>query len=215
MAKIRAKGLIAKKIGMTRALDASGNIVAVTLLQIPEQKVTKVLTEERDGYTGYQVGFQIKAEKNLTKADTNRLARANIDKFFSKFKEFRTTSASLRVGDPITAQQLEDVSAVDATGLTKGRGFQGATKRWNSAIGRMTHGSHFHRRPGSLGQNTSPGRCFKRRKMPGHYGVENVTVRNLEVVKLDVDQNVVALKGAVPGHKNSYIELRSVSTVKK
>lgn len=219
MSKNKEKGLIAKKIGMTRVADTAGNFVPVTLLQIPDQKVTKLLTDERNGYVGYQVGYQIKAKKNLTKADLGRLKKVEIETAFSQFTEFRIPETHLKVGDNVTASDLDIEVGIklDATGVTKGRGFQGATKRWNSAIGRMTHGSHFHRRPGSLGQNTTPGRCFKNRKMPGRYGAENVTIKNLEVVRVDLEKKLVALRGAVPGHKNGFVELRSTSgsTAKK
>jgi large subunit ribosomal protein L3 len=210
MAKIRQKGLIAKKVGMTRVVDTDGNVIPVTLLHVPEQQVTKVMSVEREGYTGYQIGFQEKAEKHLSRADLKRLEKAGVKTLFSRNVEFRASEVALQVGESLTVEQLKDVSIVDITGLTKGRGFQGAIKRWNSSRGPMTHGSHYHRRTGSLGQNSSPSRVFKNKKMPGHLGVEQVTVRNLEVVRVDLEQNLIAIKGSVPGHNNCYIEVRSV-----
>ena len=159
MAKICEKGLIVSKVGMTRMVDADGKIIPVTLLKVENQKVTKVLTPERDGYHGYQVGYFLKAEKNLTKADISRLRKVDVEDNFAKFSEFRTSGSSeLSVGSAMTAELFQGVGSVDVTGITKGRGFQGAVKRWGATIGRMTHGSRFHRRPGSLGQCTTPGR---------------------------------------------------------
>lgn len=210
MAKIAEKSLIAKKVGMTRMVDADGNLIPVTLLQVTNQKVTKVLTPERDGYHGVQVGYFTKKESNLTKADLSRLRKSGIDDSYSRFVEFRTPGPveGMELGAKITASMFDGVERIDATGLTKGRGFQGSVKRWNSRIGRMTHGSHFHRRPGSLGQCTTPGRVFKNKKMPGQMGNSQRTIKNLAIVNLDTENNVIAIKGSVPGNRNGYLELR-------
>ncbi len=211
MAKIREKGLVAKKVGMTRMVDANGDVIPVTLVQIPDQKITKVLTVERDGYQGYQIGYFAKAEKNLNKADIGRLRKVNLTENFARFSEFRSDSNSpFELGQSLTAEILKDVTGIDVSGLTKGRGFQGAVKRWNSATGPMSHGSMYHRRTGSLGSNTTPGRVFKNKHMPGHMGVAQRTVRNLEIVDLDIENNIVAIKGSVPGHRDGYLEIRVV-----
>jgi len=210
MTIIREKGLVAKKVGMSRMLDEFGNMVPVTLLQVEDQKVTKILTPERDGYHGYQIGFFTKKEKNLAKADVSRLRKTGIEENYAKFKEFRTPDAitEVEVGTALTAALFEGVKTIDVSGLTKGRGFQGSVKRWGYAIGRMTHGSRFHRRTGSLGMCTTPGRVMKGKKMPGHYGVERRTVKNLKLADLNVEDNVIAIKGSVPGNRGSFLELR-------
>jgi large subunit ribosomal protein L3 len=201
------KGLVAKKIGMTRMVDKDGRMIAVTLLQVEKQKITKILTEARDGYDAYQVGYYEKADKNLTKADIGRLRKLSLSENFSKFREFRTEKplAGVEIGHNLTTSVLDGVTAVDVTGLTKGRGFTGSVKRWDTACGRMSHGSRFHRRPGSLGTRTTPGRVFKGKPVHGHYGVEQVTIQNLGVVDVDAENNLIALRGAVPGHRNCYL----------
>lgn len=209
MAKLNEKGLIVRKVGMTRMVDADGKLIPVTLLKVEEQKVTKVLNVDRDGYRGYQIGYAIKKEKNLTKADVNRLRKNSVNENFSNFVEFRTPEDSpYELGTVMSAELFKDVRAIDVTGITKGRGFQGAVKRWGASIGRMTHGSRFHRRPGSLGQCTSPGRVFKNKHQPGHMGVDSRTVKNVRVMDVDLVNNVIAIKGSVPGHREGLLEIR-------
>lgn len=201
-------GLIAKKIGMTRMVDAEGQMTPVTLLQVEAQKVTKVLTEDRDGYHGYQLGYFPKREKHLNKADTHRLRKASIQENYTRFKEFRAEApvTELAVGAPVElAKFLEGVTAVDITGICKGRGFAGAHVKWNAAVGRMSHGSRFHRRPGSLGMRSTPGRVFKGRHQPGHYGDTQTTVQNLQVLDVDQANRVVAVRGSVPGHRDGFL----------
>lgn len=200
-------GLIAKKIGMTRMVTAEGQMTAVTLLQVAPQKVTKILTADRDGYTGYQVGYFEKREKHLNKADISRLRKVSIDTNFTRFKEFRadTLPEGLALGAQLGATVLEGIPSVDVTGITKGRGFTGTVVRWNTAVGRMTHGSRFHRRPGSLGMRATPGRVFKNKVNPGQYGVEQVTVQNLKIMDIDTENNVIAVQGSVPGHRDGYL----------
>lgn len=209
MARKSEKGLIAKKIGMTRVASENGKVIPVTLLQITKQKVTKVLSEGRDGYEAYQVGYFEKAEKNLRKPDLGRLRKNEVEENFAKFTEFRTAKGSeLKLGETLTAEHLKGIEALDVTGLTKGRGFQGAVKRWGASIGRMTHGSRFHRRPGSLGQCTSPGRVFKNKHQPGQMGVVKRTALNVKVVDIDVENNVIAVRGSVPGWREGFVEIR-------
>lgn len=210
MAKFTNKGLIVRKIGMTRAVDAAGEMIPITLLKVEDQTVTKILELQRDGYHGYQVGFVQKAEKNLTKPDVYRLRKVKVDENYSRFKEFRCAQAvsGLELGAKVTAELLQAVTTLDVTGITKGRGFQGSVKRWNSAIGPKGHGSRFHRRPGSLGQNSSPARVYKNKHQPGHLGVENVTIKNIQVFDIDVAQNVIAVKGSVPGHREGFLAIR-------
>ncbi len=203
-------GLIARKVGMTRMVDANGDMIPVTLLQVEDQKITKVLTPERDGYHGVQVGYFQKQEKNLTKADLQRLRKAGVEDNYSRFVEIRTPGPleHYEIGKSLSVSLLEGIQSVDVTGYTKGRGYQGSVKRWGTAIGRMTHGSRFHRRPGSLGQNSTPARVYKNKKMPGQTGVEKTTIKNLVVVDIDMDQQVIALRGSVPGNRHGYLEIR-------
>lgn len=209
-------GLIAKKIGMTRMIDPQGRVTAVTLLQIEQQKVTKRLTLEKDGYEAIQVGYHKKGAKHLSKADLGRLTKVSVDEKFSKFREFRAVSGEVtpEVGASIEIDVLEGVAAVDVTGITKGRGFSGAHVRWNSAVGRMSHGSRFHRSPGSLGMRSTPGRVMKNRHQPGQYGAEQVTLLNLDVLDLDKDSKVIAVRGSVPGHKDGFLVIRPSIKVK-
>jgi large subunit ribosomal protein L3 len=203
------KGLICQKVGMTRVVDAAGDFIPVTLLKITTQQVAKVLSPERDGYNGYQVGYWPKSKKNLTQADHARLAAASLETSYSKFREFRTPEAAEReLAETLSVALLEGITSVDITGVTKGRGFQGAVKRFGASIGRKSHGSRFHRRPGSLGMRSTPGRVFKNKHQPGHMGVDVTTVQNLVVVNVDVERNLIAVKGSVPGHREGYLEIR-------
>lgn len=210
MAKATEKGLIVQKVGMTRVADANGVMTPVTLLKVTPQRITKILSVERDGYTGFQVGYFEKSEKNLTKPDVHRLRKNKIEENFARFREFRTPTevGGLEIGAEMTSQLFDGIVSVDITGITKGRGFQGAVKRWGNAIGRMTHGSRHHRRPGSLGQNSSPSRVYKNKPQPGQMGTDRCTVQNLQVVRIDHEDNVIAIKGSVPGYNTNYLELR-------
>jgi len=200
-------GIVAQKVGMTRMVDGQGVMTPVTLLQVSKQKVTKVLTPERDGYHGYQIGYYEKPEKRLRKPDISRLKKSGINEGFTRFKEFRLENADAKyaLGTELDVALLEGVKAVDCTGITKGRGFQGAIKRHGSSSGRATHGSCYHNRPGSIGSNTSPARVWKNKKMPGHMGVDQVTIQNLKVVVVDKEQNLIAVKGSIPGFTSGYI----------
>lgn len=210
------QGLIAKKVGMTRVLDEQGRMIPVTLLKVEDQQVTKVLTPERDGYHGIQVGYYAKAERKLNKPDLTRLRKANIENNFTRFKEYRIEdSTSAELGASFNASLLAEVTSVDVTGITKGHGFEGSITRWGHKTGRRTHGSHFHRRPGSLGQRTTPGRVYKNKEMPGHMGCAQRTIQNLKVIDIDVDANVIALKGSVPGHRNGFVVVKPSLKISK
>jgi large subunit ribosomal protein L3 len=211
-------GLMAKKIGMTRMVDGEGQMTAVTLLQVEAQKVTKVLNAERDGYNALQLGYATKREKHLNKSDVARLRKVGVEDNFARFKEFRLDGAAgegQAIGTLFGVKILDGVKQVDVTGMTKGRGFSGAHRRWNAAVCRMTHGSMYHRRPGSLGCRSTPGRVMKNKHMPGCYGDEQVTVQNLQVLDIDTENNVVAIRGSVPGHRDGFLIIRpSVKTPK-
>lgn len=202
------QGLVAKKIGMTRVVDQNGTMIPVTLLKVEDQVVTKVVSPEKEGYNAVQVGYRVKRENRLTKADVTRLRKANISENFTSFKEFRLTApATLTAGTKLSLDLIDGISLVDIMGITKGRGFEGAIRRWNHARGRMTHGSDFHRRPGSLGCRTTPGRVMKGKEVPGHWGVDNCTIKNLVVVDVDKEANTIAIKGSVPGHRDGFVFL--------
>jgi large subunit ribosomal protein L3 len=205
---MKVPGLIVKKIGMTRVIAEDGQMIPVTLVQADKQQVTKILTAEKDGYAAIQVGYFEKPERRLTKPDVTRLRKSGVDANYSKFKEIRCEVDGFENGQTLNVESFAEITNVDVTGLSKGRGFQGAPKRHNTATGRRTHGSRFHRRPGSLGANTSPGRVMKNKKMPGHMGVTTTTVQNLRVVDIDKEQNLIALKGSVPGQRYGYLLIR-------
>lgn len=211
-----APGLIAKKVGMTRVPDENGKMHAVTLIEVAKQKVTKVLTPEKDGYHALQVGFYEKKEHKLNKPDLTRLRKAKIEENFTRFREFRLDAPleEVSVGTDFTLESIGELTAIDVTGISKGRGFQGAVKRWGAKTGRQTHGSRFHRRPGSLGQRATPGRVYKNKHMPGHMGAVKVTVQNLQVIDVDTDANVLAIKGSVPGHRDGYLIIQPSVKVK-
>ncbi len=204
------RGLIAKKVGMTRIVNDDGQLIPVTLLKIEEQKITKILTPERDGYHGVQVGYLAKSEHKLAKADIARLRKSNVAENFTRFNEFQTPQGTdgLELGAEVRIDFLAEVKSVDVTGVTKGRGYEGAITRWGHAMGRRTHGSHFHRRPGSLGMRTTPGRVFKNKGMPGQLGAVNRTIQNLSVMDIDMEGNILAIKGSVPGHRDGYVVVR-------
>lgn len=202
-------GIIAKKIGMTRMVDGEGQMTPVTLLQVEAQRVTKILTPERDGYHAVQIGYYEKKEKSLTKADVSRLRKVNIQESFARFREFRFLEApTLDLGAAVGLDLLQGVQTIDATGVSKGRGFSGAHRKHGSAVGRMSHGSRFHRRPGSLGMRSTPGRTFKNRKQPGHHGNTQTTIQNLKIMDIDQISGVIAVRGSVPGHSDGYLILR-------
>jgi len=210
-------GVVAKKIGMTRMVDSEGAFIPVTLLKVEHQKVTKHLSPERDGYCAIQIGYQAKKAKKLARADVFRLKKVGIDDKFSLFFESRMKIVpnDRPLGYEITGEELEGLGHIDVTGISKGKGFQGAVRRWGHKTGKQTHGSHFHRRPGSLGQRTTPGRVFKNKKMPGHQGAVRKTVQNLKVVDLNKEEKILAVKGSVPGCRNSYVLVRAQIKSKK
>lgn len=211
---MKLRGLVARKIGMTRVVTADGQMVPVTLLQVTTQKVTKLLSTERDGYAGFQVGYKTNAEHRINKPDLARLRKAGVVENFTRFKEFRAPEGleeSVQVGTDMSLSLLEGIELVDIAGITKGHGFEGAPSRHGHKTGRETHGSRHHRRPGSLGMRTSPGRVFKGKKMPGHMGHVIRTTQNLRIIEIDHELNVVAVKGSVPGHKDGFVFIKPAS----
>ena len=202
------KGIIGKKIGMTQIFDETGNMIPVTVIAAGPCVVTQKKTAEKDGYDAVQLGFGEVKEKHLTKPEKGHFDKTGVS--YKKYlKEFRLEDCSaLNVGDTITADTFAAGDKVDVTGITKGRGYTGAIKRWNLHKLRMTHGvGPVHRQSGSMGV-IDPARIFKNKKMAGQYGNEQVTVLNLKVVKIDSEKNLIAVKGAIPGAKDGIVFIR-------
>ncbi|MDE3269518.1 MAG: 50S ribosomal protein L3 [Pseudomonadota bacterium] len=203
-------GFIGKKVGMTRMPDGDF-LAAVTLIKLEPQKITAVRTQAKNGYNAIQIGYYPKRPVRLTKPIIGQLRKAGLEDNFARFKEFRIAQPvdDQCIGKDLTISMVEDaladVKLLDVQGITKGRGFQGAIKRWGSKTGRSTHGSRFHRRPGSLGQRAAPGRVFKNRKQPGQMGGVKRTVQNMRVLAIDKELNVIAVCGSVPANKGSYL----------
>lgn len=204
------KGIIGKKIGMTQIFDEAGNVVPVTVIEAGPCVVVQKKTTETDGYDSVQLGFEDIADKKLTKPVAGHFAKAGVAAK-RHLKEFRLDDAkTMNVGDVVAADTFAAGDRVDVTGITKGHGFSGVIKRWNCHKLRMTHGvGPVHRQPGSMGANSSPSRIFKNKKMAGQYGNEQVTVQNLNVVRVDAEKNLIAVKGAIPGAKGGIVFIRN------
>ena len=201
------KGIIGKKLGMTQIFDEVGTVIPVTLIEAGPCVVSQKKTAENDGYDALQLAYCDAKEKHLTKAELGHLKKAGISAK-KHLKEFRLEDCSANVGDMITVDTFAAGEKVDITGITKGRGYTGAIKRWNLHKLRMTHGvGPVHRQSGSMGV-IDPARIFKNKKMAGQYGNEQVTILNLAVVKIDSEKNLIAVKGAVPGNRGGIVFIR-------
>ena len=202
------KAILTTKVGMTQIFNEDGVLTPVTVLQAGPCVVTQVKTVENDGYAAVQVGFGDIREKLVNKPMKGHFAKAGVaPKRF--VREFRVEDAeSYAVGQEIKADVFAAGDKVDATAKSKGKGFQGAIKRHGQSRGPMTHGSKYHRHAGSNGSATTPGRVFKGKKMAGHMGAVRITVQNLEVVRVDAEQNLILVKGAVPGPKKSLVMIK-------
>ena len=208
------KGILGKKIGMTQIFTEEGIVVPVTVVEAGPVVVTQIKTTENDGYTAIQVGFQDAKEKSLNKPQKGHLAAANTLK--KHLKEFRVDSVEeYTVGQEIKADLFAAGELIDVTGISKGKGFQGPIKRHGQSRGPETHGSRYHRRPGSMGACSYPGRVFKNKKLAGHMGSVKVTVQNLEVVRVDADKNFILVKGAIPGAKGSVVTIKEAVKASK
>lgn len=201
------KGILGKKLGMTQIFTEEGIVVPVTVVEAGPNVVTQVKTVEKDGYNAIQVGFEDAKEKSLNKPQKGHLAAANVLK--KHLKEFRVDAVEeFTVGQEIKADLFAAGEKIDVTGTSKGKGFQGPIKRHGQSRGPESHGSGCHRRPGSMGACSFPGRVFKNKKLAGHMGSVKVTVQNLEVVKVDADKNLILVKGAIPGPKGSMVTIK-------
>ena len=208
------KGILGKKIGMTQIFTEHGEVIPVTVVEAGPVVVTQVKTTENDGYTAIQVGFGDAKEKSLNKPQKGHLAAANTLK--KHLKEFRVDSVEgYTVGQEIKADLFAAGELIDVTGISKGKGFQGPIKRHGQSRGPETHGSRYHRRPGSMGACSYPGRVFKNKKLAGHMGSVKVTVQNLEVVRIDAEKNLILVKGAIPGAKGSVVTIKEAVKASK
>ena len=208
------KGILGKKIGMTQIFTEHGEVIPVTVVEAGPVVVTQIKTTENDGYTAIQVGFQDAKEKSLNKPQKGHLAAANTLK--KHLKEFRVDSVEeYTVGQEIKADLFAAGELIDVTGISKGKGFQGPIKRHGQSRGPETHGSRYHRRRGSMGACSYPGRVFKNKKLAGHMGSVKVTVQNLEVVRVDADKNFILVKGAIPGAKGSVVTIKEAVKASK
>jgi large subunit ribosomal protein L3 len=203
------KGIIGKKLGMTQIFAEDGSVIPVTVIEAGPCFVTQKKTNETDGYEAVQLAFSDLREKLVNKPRAGHFKKAGVSPK-RHLKEFRLDDISaMNVGDVVAADTFASGEKVDITGITKGHGYSGVVKRWNAHKLRMTHGvGPVHRQPGSMGANSSPSRIFKNKIMPGQYGNEQVTVLNLEVVKVDTEKNLIAVKGAVPGAKGGIVFIR-------
>ncbi|WP_300380490.1 50S ribosomal protein L3 [Clostridium sp.] len=203
------KAILGKKIGMTQIFDENGKVVPVTVVEAGPCVVVQKKTIEKDGYDAIQVGFGEIREKLVNKPKKGHYAKAGVS-LKRRLKEFRLEDCSTyEVGQEIKADVFIVGEKVDVSGISKGKGFQGVIRRWNATRGPMTHGSKFHRAVGSMGASSDPSRTFKNKHMPGHMGVVNTTVINLEVVKVIADKNLILIKGGIPGPNKGTVVIRN------
>ena len=203
------KGIIGRKIGMTQIFDEKGNVIPVTVIEAGPCVVAQVKTVETDGYNAVQLGFGDVKDKHINKPEAGHFAKAKLANK-KHLREFRLDSIEgIKVGDEVKADVFEAGEKIDVQGTSKGKGFQGVIKRHGQHRGPMGHGSMYHRRPGSMGPTSTPGRVFKGKKLPGRMGNNTITIQNLEVVSVDLDKNVILVKGSVPGANGAILKIKS------
>ena len=202
------KAIIGKKIGMTQIFDETGKVIPVTVIEAGPCVVAQVKTVETDGYNAVQLGFGEIKDKHINKPEKGHFAKSKLSAK-KHLREFRVEEADVKVGDEVKADVFTAGDKIDVQGTTKGKGFQGVIKRHGQSRGPMGHGSMYHRRPGSMGSTSTPGRVFKGKKLPGHMGVQTVTIQNLDVIRVDMDKNVLLVKGSVPGPKGAILKIRA------
>ena len=209
------KAILATKVGMTQIFDENGVLIPVTVLQAGPCVVTQVKTVDNDGYKAVQVGFVDKRDKLVNKPQKGHFDKAGVS-YKRYVRELRLEKAEeYSVKDEIKADIFAQGDKIDATAISKGKGFQGAIKRYGQSRGPMAHGSKFHRHQGSNGSATTPGRVFKGKGMPGQMGNKQITIQNLEVVKVDTENNLLLIKGAVPGPKKSLVTIKETVKVER
>lgn len=203
------KAIIGKKIGMTQIFDETGKVIPVTVIEAGPCVVAQVKTVETDGYDAIQLGFGDVKENKVNKPVKGHFAKGSVTPK-KHLREFRVDSIeSYKVGDEVKADTFAQGDKIDVQGTSKGKGFQGVIKRHGQSRGPMGHGSMYHRRPGSMGPTSTPGRVFKGKKLPGHMGVQTITIQNLDVVRVDMDKNVILVKGSVPGVKGAILKIKT------
>ncbi|MBR5236988.1 MAG: 50S ribosomal protein L3 [Clostridia bacterium] len=203
------KAILGKKLGMTQLFGEDGVLIPVTVIEAGPCRVIQKKTAENDGYEAVQVGFLEKKEKHTTKPLQGHFKKAGTG-YMKYLKEFKLENAAeMNVGDEIKVDVFAEGDAVDVTGISKGKGYAGTIKRWGTHRGPMTHGSGYHRGPGSMGACSSPSRVMKGKKLAGHLGVEKVTIQNLSIVKIDAEKNILAIRGAVPGPKGGLVVIKN------
>ena len=203
------KAIIGRKVGMTQIFDEKGNVIPVTAIEAGPCTVVQIKTVETDGYDAVKLGFGEVKERKLNKPEKGVFKKLKIEPK-KHLREFRLDSMDgITLGAEIKADIFAAGEKVDAQGITKGKGFQGVIKRHGQHRGPMGHGSMYHRRPGSMGPTSTPGRVFKGKKLPGHMGRVTVTIQNLDVVRVDMDKNVILVKGSVPGPKGAILKIKS------
>ncbi|WP_294350060.1 50S ribosomal protein L3 [uncultured Clostridium sp.] len=203
------KAIIGKKIGMTQIFAENGKVVPVTVVEAGPCVVVQKKTTEKDGYEAIKVGFGDIREKLVNKPAKGQFVKAGVS-LRRILKEFRLENANeYEVGQEITAEVFAAGDKIDVSGVSKGKGFQGVIKRWNQQRGPMSHGSKFHRAPGSMGASSDPSKTFKNKRMPGHMGAVNTTVMNLEVVKVIAEKNLILIKGGIPGPNKGTVVIRN------
>ena len=202
------KAIIGKKVGMTQIFDEKGYVIPVTVIEAGPCLVAQVKSEETDGYNAVQLGFGEVKDKHINKPEKGHFEKSKLSAK-KHLREFRADSIDVKVGDEVKADVFEAGDKIDVQGTSKGKGFQGVIKRHGQSRGPMGHGSMYHRRPGSMGSTSTPGRVFKGKKLPGHMGVQTVTIQNLDVVRVDMDKNVILVKGSVPGPKGAILKIKS------
>jgi len=203
------KAIIGKKLGMTQIFSADGKVIPVTVIEAGPCPVVQVKTVEKDGYSAVKMGFEKVEEKKLNKPELGQFKKAGVEPH-KYLKEFRLEDSALAVGDSVKCDVFAAGDKVDVIGITKGHGYTGVIKRWNQHRLKETHGvGPVHREVGSMGANSSPSRVFKNKHLAGQYGVEQVTILNLEVVKVDVERNAILVKGAIPGPKGGIVSVRN------
>lgn len=202
------KGILGKKVGMTQVFTESGELVPVTVIEAKPNVVLQVKTVETDGYNAVQLGFDDKRNVLSNQPEQGHVKKADTSpkRFIREIRDAEL--GDVEVGSEITVETFKQGDIIDVTGTSKGKGFQGVIKRHNQSRGPETHGSRYHRRPGSMGQAADPARVFKGKKLPGRMGGQTTTIQNLEIVRVDADKNVILVKGNVPGPKKSMVEIK-------
>lgn len=204
-------GIVGRKCGMTRVFTEDGASIPVTVIEAEPNRITQIKTDDTDGYVAVQVTTGARRASRVSKSQVGHFAKAGVEAGRGSW-EFRLEGLpeDMQVGGNITVEQFEAGQKVDATGTSKGKGFQGVIKRWNFSMQDATHGNSLsHRAPGSIGQCQTPGRVFKGKKMSGHMGAERVTTQNLEIVRIDAERNLLLIKGAVPGAPGGNVIIRA------